>query len=166
MTFPTDQWQSASVDTDDSNNEAPDPGAEGRASFDIELTEAKAFVSKAGNAVIVLEMKVCGGPMDTYTWSELRGLKSEGQVKAAKATCSRLGVDVDSVFGLEDIEAQLKACVGNYYEIEVVQNGEWRNVYVQGRSGGFTAAPPADVPSKDEAAAAMAAAAADDKPDW
>jgi hypothetical protein len=113
--------------------------------------------------VIVLEMKVVGGPLDTYQWTELRGLKSEGQIKAAKATCSRLGVDVESVFGLEDIDAQLKALVGGYFEIEVVQNGEWRNVYVQGRAGKAPASDvPSDFPTKEEAAAAVTGAKDDE----
>ena len=166
MSFPTDQWQNASVNNDDDTTEAPDPGPSGRATFEVELTDAKAFVSKAGNAVIVLDMKVLGGPMDTYSWTELRGLKSEGSIKAAKATCAKLGVDVDNVLGLEDIDSQLKGCVGGWYEIEVVQNGEWRNVYVLGRAG----RKPPETPSSDEVAEARealaAAAKSDDDPGW
>lgn len=132
MTFPTDTWQAASIDQQDGSNEAPDPGPSGKATFDVALDDARAFVSKAGNAVIVLDLRVTGGPMDSYQWSELRGLKTDGQVKAAKATCARLGVDVGAVTGLEDLDALLKERVGNFYEIDVVQNGEYRNVYVQG----------------------------------
>lgn len=160
MTFPTDTWQSTSIDQND-ETEAPEPGA-----YDVTVTDARAFVSKAGNAVIVIDFQVLGGQSHGHQWTELRGLKTEGQIKAAKATCARLGVDVDTVFGLEDIDAQLKGCIGLYYTVEVKQNGEWRNVYVQGRCD--TPPPTTDVPagdflpSKEEAAAAVAAAKATD----
>lgn len=161
MTFPTDMWQSTNVDSENTNT-APDPGPDGKATFDVALDDARAFVSKAGNAVIVLELRIVAGPLDNYQWSELRGLKSEGQIKAAKATCARLGIeDLDTVSGIEDLESRLKERVGNYYEIEVVQNGEYRNVYFQGPSR------PSDVtgaiPSKQEAATAMAAVEGDEE---
>lgn len=161
MSFPTDVWQSTNIDQDD-NPGAPDPGPDGKATFDVALDDARAFVSKAGNAVIVLNLRVVGGPLDNYQWGEVRGLKSEGQIKAAKATCARIGVgDLDTVTGIEDLESRLKEHVGTYYEIEVVQNGEYRNVYFQGKST------PSDVPndllpSKQEAAAAIAGATAEE----
>jgi hypothetical protein len=113
---------------------------------------------------VILEMRVLGGPLDTYSWTELRNFKSDGAIKATKATCHRLGVDVDNVFGIEDIDTQLKACVGRWYEIEVVQNGEWRNVYVQGPAG----RQPAPMPSADEVAEgrAQVAAGGGDKAPW
>lgn len=160
MTFPTDTWQNASIEGGD-QTEAPDPGV-----YDVTVTDGKAFVSKAGNPVIVVELQVLGGSSHNHQWAELRGLKTEGQVKAAKAMCARLGVDVDNVFGLADIDAQLKGCVGLYYTVEVKQNGDYRNVYVLGRCE--TAPPGTDVPagdfipSKEEAAAAVAAAKATD----
>jgi hypothetical protein len=159
MTFPTDTWQKTSIDQDAS--EAPEPGT-----YDVVVTDGRAFTSKAGNPVIVIGFEVLGGPYNGHQWDELRGLKTEGQIKAAKATCARLGVDVDNVFSLEDIEQQLKGCVGNYYTIDVKQNGDYLNTYVQGRCE--TPPPASDIPttdvlpSKEEAAAALAAAEADD----
>lgn len=164
MSFPTDAWNAASVDQQDGNNEAPDPGMDGKASFDVLLDDARAFTSKAGNAVIVLDLRVMGGPMDSYQWAELRGLKTDGQIKAAKATCARMGISVDEVTGLEDLDAQLKECKGRYYEIEVVQNGEYRNVYFQGPASATPASDvPNNLPSTEEVAAARAAAYGDDE---
>lgn len=162
MSFPTDAWQNASVNNDDSNTEAPDPGASGRASLEIEMTDAKAFISKKGEAYIAIDMKVLGGPLDTYSWTELRNFKSDGAIKAAKATCYRLGVDVDNCFGIEDIDTQLKQRVGSWYEIEVVQNGEYRNVYVQGPAGRQPA--PSDVPS--DTSGFVSAAGTGEKAPW
>jgi hypothetical protein len=161
MTFPAQAWHNASIESD--NNEAPDPGPEGRMTLDVALTDGRAFVSKSGNPVIVLGFKVVGGGQhEGHEWDELRGMKTDGQIKAAKATCAKLGVDVATVVSFEEIEQQLKGCVGTYYEIEVVQNGEWRNVYVQGRGGRTASDVPNDFPSAEEAAAAILAAKSGD----
>lgn len=138
MTFDPSAWQQADINTEDRSG-APDPGT-----YTIALEDARAFESKAGNSVIVLDVKVVGGDLDGYSWGEVRGLESEGQIKAAKATCSRIGVDVEQVTSLEEIDALLKQHVGSFYDVNVVQNGAYRNVYFNGRVTSFAAE--SDVP--------------------
>lgn len=153
MTFDAQAWQQASTDREDT--EAPDPGL-----YDVALDDAKAFTSKAGNAVIVVEFRVVAGQNMGHRWSDVRGLQSEGAVKAAKAMCSRLGIRVDEVTSLDDIDTALKTLKGRYFEVEVVQNGEYRNSYVQGPATSSSS----DIPTPDDVADARQAAADDDVP--
>lgn len=129
MTFDADRWRNTSVDQNTDNDGPPDVGE-----YEVELTDASFFVSKAGNPVIKLELRVTSpAAVAGYTWTEIRGLATEGQMKAAKATCARLGIDVDAIDSQQALDAELKACKGRYYSINVVQNGQYRNVYINDR---------------------------------
>lgn len=143
-------WANTNIDDQGDGREAPEPGT-----YDITLDDARAFTSKAGRDVVILDMRVVSGEAMGHRWTEMRGFKTEGQTKAAKATCARLGVPIDEVANLQELDAELKRLVGGYFEVEIVQNGEWRNVYVQGRAtpGDLpatpTPTPAADVPDDD-----------------
>lgn len=126
--FDADAWKKTSLEQDNTNDGPPQPGE-----YEIEITSGKFFTSKAGNDVITLGMRVTRGDDAGYEWTELRGMASQGQMKAAKATCSRLGIDVDDIKSGDALDQALKACVGRYYSVRVVQNGDYRNVYINER---------------------------------
>lgn len=140
--FDPTAWQQADINTTEERTGPPEPGT-----YVVALEDAKAFTSKAGNSVMVLDLRVTGGDADGYAWGEVRGFANDGQIKAAKATCSRIGVDVDHVTSLDEIDELLKQHVGEFYEVNVVQNGDYRNVYVNGHASGDFQAPQTDVPA-------------------
>lgn len=139
-------WQQASINQDGDSNNPPEPGL-----YDVAIIDTKAFVSKAGNEVLVIEMRVVAGPAEGYEWADVRGFGSEGQVKAAKSMCARLGVNVDAIGSLNDLAIELKRFEGLYYQVEVVQNGEYRNTYIQQQitpgQPGTANLPQSDVPN-------------------
>lgn len=151
--FDPQAWESAEVDD---RAPAPDPGV-----YEVVVEDVQAFTSNSGNDIVVIGFKIATGPQAGYEWSELRGFKNEGSIKATKATCARLGVDVGSVTNLTELDAALKAAaVGNWYSIEVKQNGEYRNVYVNSKVEAGTT----DVPAPKAEEFATAGAPAADEP--
>jgi hypothetical protein len=72
-------------------------------------------------------------------------LQDEEAAGVAKSFSQSLGVDVESVTGIEELNEALKPHVGSYYSVDVVQKGQWFNTYVTGRLDGST--PVSDVPS-------------------
>lgn len=136
--FNADAWSSADPNAPMDSNDPPAPGE-----YDVVINDARAFQSKAGNDVAIVEWQITGGSQTGYSWPDLYGFKNDGQIKAAKAMCDRIGVDVDTVSSLEDLDARLKERIGEYFRIEVVQNGQWLNTYVRGTA---TQQPLSDVP--------------------
>lgn len=132
-------WQNA---TADGSNDAPppDPGM-----YDVTLADARAFVSKKGEAWTTLTFRVESLRNKGHEWDVLLGYRSQKQANVAKATVSKLGVDVDAITGIEDLDAALKQLVGQMFAVEVKQNGEYRNTYVDGPvQGSQTTAPVTD----------------------
>jgi len=128
--FDAGAWASTDANAEMQSNDPPAPGK-----YDVVIADARAFTSKAGNDIAIVEWNITGGPQAGYQWPSLYGFKNEGQIKVAKSMCSRIGVDVDTIAGLEDLDRALKGTVGEYFQVEVTQNGEHRNTYVQGRAG-------------------------------
>lgn len=122
-------WHTANPDavggTD--NNDPPDPGI-----YDVTLIDAGAFTSKKGDDWVKLEWRRL---TDGYDWTVLLGFASEKAANFAKRECRELGVDVDSVASLDELDSALKQQGGHYFEVEVVQNGDFRNTYLRGKSG-------------------------------
>lgn len=137
MTFDSTAWQRADINSDD-NATAPDPGT-----YEVKVTDGRAFTSKAGNTVLIVELEVLTGPAAGHRWPEVRGFKSDGQVKAAKSMCARLGIEVGEITSLDALDTAVKAVIGSYFGVDVVQNGDYRNVFVGDR---LTATVPTDVP--------------------
>lgn len=119
---------------------APDPSE-----YTVVLEDASAYTNKKGNDVLRFDFKVITGKLGNawagHQWAEFRHFKTEGAYNAAKAMCSRLGMDTEGITSLTDFDTRLKALVGRWYEIDVQQNGEYRNVYVTG-DGTPTTPPP------------------------
>lgn len=162
-----DQAWAAAGDVDDQqtdNTDPPEPGV-----YDVALTDFRAFESKQGNEVLVVDWQVIAGPLKDYAWTQLGGFKTEGSAKAAKSMCARLGVNVAQVTSLAQLDQEGKAQIGGYYQVEIVQNGEWRNLYVQQKlqpgGPGTSDLPDNDrVPSQQELDEARAAADDGDTP--
>lgn len=150
-----EHWGSVSVDQD-GQGEAPEPGV-----YDVTLDDAKAFTSKGGKDVLVFEFRVVSGQAMGHRWDEFYAFNNAARTKTAKSVCSRMGVPIDEVASLPELDAEVKRLIGGYFEIEVVQNGEYRNVFVQGR-----ATPSSDLPAQSDpvAVAQMTPESGDDVP--
>lgn len=141
MTFDPQAWQSAEINEDGERTSPPPPG-----DYEVTITDARAFTSKANNSVLIVDMKVLGGEQTGHEWSEMRGFGSDGAIKAAKAMCSRMGIDVATIASLDELDTAVKDTIGFYYAVRVVQNGDYRNTYVNDR---VTGVPSTDVPVVD-----------------
>jgi hypothetical protein len=136
-----DQWAVATVNDSD-RTDPPEPGT-----YETALTDARAFTAKtSGVDWFVIELRVLAGPQQDHTWSVLANLNKEGGVVAAKSMSAKLGVAIDDVHSLDDLDRLVKVHIGNYYSVDVVQNGEWRNTFIRERIAGATM-PLSDVPS-------------------
>lgn len=141
MTFNPSQWHDTTVDSN-GNSKAPDPGT-----YEVMLFDARAFTSQAGDDYIALELRVATGPEAGHEWTELRSFKNEKAVKATKATVARLGMSVDEIASLDEFDTRLKQLLGNWYTVDVKQNGDYRNVYFNGQVSAPSAAMRSDVPA-------------------
>lgn len=133
MTF-AETWEKATSD----GNENSSPPPEG--TYEIALIGASAFTSKKGSEIVKLELRVVSAGEQDHEWTEIRSFGSQGAANAAKATCFRIGVDVDNVSSLDELDTELKTHVGAYYSVNVVRNGEYMNTYFE------EATQPAEVP--------------------
>lgn len=126
-------------------NEAPDPGV-----YDVALTDAAAFTSKAGNDVAKLDLRIVSEHLRDHEWTLILGFKNEGQAGVAKQQCAALGVDVSQIGSLDDLDTALKQFIGRYFTVEVKQNGQYRNTWIQVE---VTSELPAEFPERVAAAA-------------
>ena len=157
MSFNPQQWNTTSVDN--GKSEAPEPGT-----YEVLLHDARAFTSKAGDDYVALELKVATGAAAGHEWTELRSFRDEKAVKATKATVARLGMtDIDEIASLDEFDTRLKQLVGNWYTVDVKQNGDYRNVYFNGQTNGRPAMQ-SDVPADTSDFAPAAAGNDDDIP--
>jgi hypothetical protein len=138
MSF-TDIWAAASKD-DNASVPPPPPGM-----YDVELSKARAFLSKKDEAWVSLTFKVTSKRARDHEWDVLLGFRSQGQANVAKNQIAKLGVDVDSVGDLDGLDQALGRKVGGYFAVEVKQNGDYVNTYVIGATAGgdFPPAPAA-----------------------
>lgn len=124
-----DTWHDA--DPDAVGGEKTEPPEAGL--YTIALMDGSAFTSKRGDDW----MRVSYEDVATrHGWDVLFGFGSQAAANMAKNQARELGVDLSQATSLEALEAQLRQLAGNYYDVEVVQNGEYRNTYVRGRAGG------------------------------
>ncbi len=126
-TFDPQAWNQTDPDSGFENNDPPTPGT-----YTVMLNDGRAFTSKKGDDFVSLNWKIVAGDQADYTWDALYNFKNEGAFKATKAVCQRIGIDVDSIASLEDLSQKIVEKTGKWFEVEVKQNGEWRNTYVNG----------------------------------
>ena len=144
MSF-TDVWGNADPDA----TGAGDPPEEGI--YDVLLCDASAFMSKEKQELwIKLTFRQITGDSE---WDVLQGFRSQKQSNFSKRTCKLIGVDVDAIGSLEDLDRALRERCGNYFTVEVKQNGEFVNTYVQEGATPNVAPPP---PPPTTAAAPLA----------
>lgn len=120
-------WSTADPDAvgNIDNAEPPEPGV-----YDVTLIGAGAFTSKKQEDWVKLLWRRMP---DGHEWPVLLGFASEKGANFTKRECRELGVNVDTVGSLDELDTAVKAYVGHYYTVEVVQNGEFRNTYLRGR---------------------------------
>lgn len=117
-----DTWAEASADGNNQDDAPPD------GTYDAALIDAGAFTSKQDNDVAKLEFQTVD---KQYTWTMIMGFASTKAASFSKGTCATVGVDVDSVNSMEELDTALKAVVGGFFEVKVERNGDWTNTYVQ-----------------------------------
>lgn len=122
-----DQWAGASAEGPSNDSGPPPEGA-----YDVALIGASAFVSKGGNEIVKLELRVVSTKEQGYEWTQIYGFSNQGAASAAKTTCAKIGVDVESIDSFAELDKALAGQVGNYYEVDVVKKGEYLNTYFQG----------------------------------
>lgn len=143
-------WGSANPDAK-GDNEPPEPGT-----YDVALTDAAAWVAKSGKTVMKLSYAVMP---DGQQWTAIFGFASQKAANVAKGQARDLGVDIDNVHGLDELDGALKALIGGYFTVDVQQNGDFVNTYVKGRMLGSDIP---DVPVPEMAPAATASGGDDD----
>lgn len=91
-----------------------------------------------------------------HKWTVLLGFKSQSQANMTKRKLRELGVPVDDLGSLDEIDAAIKGQIGSYFTVRVERDGKFENTYVEGPA----VADGAPVPAAAPAAAAPAAPAA------
>lgn len=121
-------WHTADPDAvgNQDNPDPPNPGT-----YDVILIDASAFTSKKGEDWVALKWQLVG---TDHAWSVLLGFRSEAAANFAKREVRELGVDVDHVASLDDLDTVLKQQVARFFSVEVVQNGQFRNTYIRGHA--------------------------------
>lgn len=150
------QWADATVGDGEQSNFDPPPDGDHIA----ELRKAQALRSKKDEDWVVLEWREL---QTGHDWTLMLGFKSQGQANLTKTACSRLGIQVDEVFSLEQLDQELGRVAGGYFEVTVKTNGDFRNTYVNGPARSQQR-PLTDVPvPEDEMRPAAAAVTAGDE---
>lgn len=122
MTF-TDTWTNADPDAT-GGGDPPEDGT-----HDVVLNDAGAFLSKEKQEPWVkLSFRRL---TDDHEWDVIQGFKSQKQANFSKKTCQLIGVDVDAVGDLDELDKALRERCGNYFTVEVKTNGDFVNTYVQ-----------------------------------
>lgn len=168
MSFDVNTWNQASEDGAFEQSEAPPDGM-----YEVLVTDFKAFESKAGKAIVVVELQAVGGQHAGHQWSIISGFASAGATGVTKSTCARLGVDVAAAAitqaptpqaALEALDAAGKtAAVGQWFSVKVQRNGEFTNTYVDSKLAPKTDAP-ADTAGFQQPQPVAAGAGADKVP--
>jgi hypothetical protein len=123
-----DTWASATVEDQPDRTQPPEPGL-----YTVAIQDAKAITSEAGEDWVIIELEGIDGAAPNTEWSVLQGFKSPQQAGFTKRVCRDLGVDIDAVGSLDELDTALKPIVGRYFTVQVKQNGEYRNTYFQGQ---------------------------------
>lgn len=151
----TSYWPTADPDAMGSSNTTP-PGI---GEFGCILQDARAFTSRKGDDYVAFTLTEV---QSQHTWDVLHGFSSQGQANMTKNQAREVGVDIAATTSIEVLDAQLKACIGGYFKVEVVQSGDFLNTYIRGRVnvGGEQAAPavvpPAQPPAQPPAGTGFA----------
>ena len=129
-------WQHADPDAiGGGDNQPPEPGR-----YQVALIDAGAAISKKEKPY---QKMVWRRLEDRYEWTVIHGFSSEGSANVAKREAREIGVNVDDIASLEELDAGLKAQIGGFFLVDVSQNGDFTNTYVTGL---LTPETPVDAP--------------------
>lgn len=131
------------------DNEPPEPGR-----YQVALIDAGAAISKREKPYQKMTWRRLE---DEYEWTVIHGFSSEGAANVAKREAREIGVNVDEVTSLEELDAGLKEQVGGFFLVDVQKNGDFVNTYVTGRLTG-------DVPMEAPEPVAVGGSGDDDVP--
>lgn len=147
-----EQWGTAAVGDNDEPN---DPPADG--DYTVTLVKGKAFTSAKEEDWVVLELRELA---TAHEWSVMLGFRSQGQANVTKTACSKLGLAVDEIGSLSELNTQLEALEGGYFDVTVKTSpdGKYHNTYIEGPSVGT------DVPVPQEELVTAAVTDDDDVP--
>jgi hypothetical protein len=121
-------WANATVEDQD-RAEAPEPGT-----YTVVIRDAKAITSKEkGEDWVIVEIEGLDGVAEGHQWPVIQGFRTPQAAGFTKRVCRDLGVDIDNVNNLDDLDAQLKTTIGQYHTVDVKQKGDFKNTYFQGR---------------------------------
>lgn len=151
-------WHNATVDEQQDAGQPPEKGL-----YTTELIDAAAVTAKAsGKDWVILEFRALDGGAEGHAWKVFQGFGSPQQAGFTKRVCRDLGVDIDNVTAMSELDEQLKQQIGRYFTVEVKQNGEYRNTYIQGTVSpeSFTLQQQGEIPVTDEPPAGAQLAAA------
>lgn len=142
MTSFDEMWRQADPDAiggDDSN--PPEPGV-----YTATLLDAGAFFSKVGDAIQKMRWGCVESPNE---WTVIYGFKTQGAASFAKREARAVGVSVDAVSSIEELNMALQTYKGAYFEVEVTRNGDFLNTYIRGpvQAGSPLASVPAQQPA-------------------
>lgn len=147
-------WKNADPDATGGGGDDLTPPPDG--TYDVALIAASAFVARtSGKAMVKLEFKVLSVDEQDYEWTVLLGFKSQSQANMTKRQVRNLGINVDDIGGIDELDGVLRQVVGNYYTVETKTNGEFKNTYVSD-AGPITQDIPVDDQPAPEAVAAGA----------
>jgi hypothetical protein len=130
MSF-SDTWPNATVDDQPDRTQPPEPGT----GYTVIVRDAKALTAKnSGEDWVIIELEGIDGAAAQHQWAVLQGFKSAQQAGFTKRVVRDLGVDIDSISGasIEELDQALKPVIGQYFSVDVVQNGDYRNTYFRG----------------------------------
>lgn len=126
--FDPNMWANTSADTSGNgdDNPPPEPGH-----YEAVLVDAKAWTAaKSGDDTMKLVWQIATGTRAGYTFDELFSF-APNRIEVTKKTAAKLGMNHEGITSIQDFDARLKPLIGNWYGLEVVQNGDFRNVYVR-----------------------------------
>jgi hypothetical protein len=106
------------------NGEPPEPGF-----YDVVLIDASALTSKKNEDWVILKWQILGTDHD---WPQVLGFRSEAAANFTKREVRELGVNVDQIGSLDELDTALRTQVAKFFRVEVVQNGDFRNTYIRG----------------------------------
>jgi hypothetical protein len=128
MSF-NDTWADATVEDQPDRTQPPEPGL-----YTVAIQDAKAITSEAGEDWVIIELEGIDGAAAEHQWSVVQGFRTPQATGFTKRVCRDLGVDIDTVSSLDQLDTALKeTAVGNYFTVQVKQKGEYRNTYFQGQ---------------------------------
>lgn len=110
------------------DNDPPEPGR-----YQVALIDAGAAISKRDKPYQKMAWRRVE---DNYEWTVIHGFNSEGAANLAKREAREIGVNVDDITCLEELDAALKERVGGFFIVDVQKNGDFVNTYVTGRLTG------------------------------